>query len=151
MKSTWIATPFIALVTGSSMWCARADDAPPVAAPGAPAVPPAAPVAPPAARPAPTATSEQAADAVLAAAEAKDVTALGALALRSAPDPWLVVDELIRRDRLDAADAFARAAPRAAVEKLPGYVASRRGRSDDGALRRRLVAANAAMPRGATR
>ena len=91
---------------------ARAADAPPPAA--APAKPP------------PTPTPEQAADAVLAAVAAKDDAGLKALAAKDDPDPWLVADELIRRGQHDAAERFAKAAPRKAVETLPRYVATRR-------------------------
>ncbi|MCC7136960.1 MAG: tetratricopeptide repeat protein [Planctomycetes bacterium] len=116
----------------------HAEDAPPVA----PAPPPAA-AAP--SKPAPPPAPEQAADAVLAALAAKDDAALKALASRDEPDPWLVADELIRRGRHDDADAFAKAAPRVDVERLPEYVASRRGKPDDAERRARLARANAAL------
>ncbi|MCC7137430.1 MAG: tetratricopeptide repeat protein, partial [Planctomycetes bacterium] len=121
-------------------------------APGAPASPPGAaappvPAAPSPSKPTPPPTPEQAADAVLAAVTAKDDAALKALASTDDPDPWLVADELIRRGQHDAADAFAKAASRVDVEKLPAYVASRRGKSDDPARRERLAKANAALSR----
>ncbi len=114
---------------------ARADDAPP----GAP---------PPAAKPAPAPTTEQAADAVLAAWNAKDAPALKALAAKDIPDPWLVADELLARGEADAADAFGKAAPRKDVESLPAYVASRRGKPDDTGARKALADADAALARG---
>ncbi|MCC7136961.1 MAG: tetratricopeptide repeat protein [Planctomycetes bacterium] len=120
---------------------ARAADAPPPAAPTAPA----APVSPAPAKPAPPPTPEQSADAVLAAIAAKDDAALKALAAKDDPDPWLVADELIRRGQHDAAEAFAKAAPRADVERLPEYVASRRGTPDDPARRERMATADAAL------
>ena len=120
---------------------ARADEPP--KPPGPPARPAAASV--PVAKPAAPPTPEQAADAVLAAAKAKDDAALKALAAKDAPDAWLVADELIRRGEFDAADAFAKAAPRADVETLPAYVASRRGKPDDAVRRARLAAANVAL------
>ena len=97
------------------------------------------------ATPAPPPTLEQASDAVLAAVKAKDDATLSTLAAKDDPDPWLVADELIRRGELDAADAFARAAPRKDVEQLPPYVASRRGKPDDPARRKRLADLNAAL------
>jgi len=90
-------------------------------------------------------TPEQAAAKVVAAFEAKHGGALGALAERDDPDPWLVADELCARGEHDAADAFARAAPRKDVEKLPRYVAARRGEVPDAAARRALAVATAAL------
>ena len=120
----------------------RAEDAP-SSPPAAPPVP----AAPSPSKPTPPPTPEQAADAVLAAIAAKDDTALKTLASKDAPDPWLVADELIRREQHDAAEAFARAAPRAATEALPAYVTSRRGKSDDPARRARLEKAVTALDR----
>ena len=71
-------------------------------------------------------TPEQAADKVLAAFKAKDQKTLKALAEKDDPDPWMVADELCFRGKHDAAEAFAKAAPRKDVEKMPAYVASRR-------------------------
>ncbi|MHC4161293.1 MAG: CHAT domain-containing protein [Planctomycetota bacterium] len=90
-------------------------------------------------------TPEQAADKVLAALEAKDQEALKALAERDEPDPWLVADELCFRGEHDAAKAFAKAAPRKDVDKLPAYVASRRGKPPNVAARKALAAANKAF------
>src|SRR5688572_29333155 len=72
--------------------------------------PPAAPA--PAANPAPPPTLEEVAGAVLEVLQAKDDEALKAIASKDEPDPWLVADELIRRGEVEAADAFAKAAPR---------------------------------------
>ncbi|MDH3592940.1 MAG: hypothetical protein OER88_13730, partial [Planctomycetota bacterium] len=66
-------------------------------------------------------TPERAADEVLAAFKATDQAALKALAKRDNPDPWLVADELCARGEHDTAEAFAKAAPRKATEKLPAY------------------------------
>jgi len=93
-------------------------------------------------------TVEQVAEAVLAAQLAKDEAGLKTLALKDDPDPWLVADELVRRGEFDAAEAFAKAAPRKDVEKLPEYVASRRGKPDDAATRKPLAAANEALAAG---
>ncbi|MFO0931409.1 MAG: CHAT domain-containing protein [Planctomycetota bacterium] len=119
---------------------ADAPPAPPAASPPAPA-----PSKPP---PTPTPTAEQAADAVLAAIAAKDDSALKALASKDDPDPWLVADELIRRAQHDAAEAFAKAAPRVDVEQLPAYVASRRGKPEDPERRERLAKASATLRAG---
>jgi CHAT domain-containing protein/tetratricopeptide (TPR) repeat protein len=93
-------------------------------------------------------TPEQAADAVLVAVNAKDEATLSALAAQNDPDPWLVAEELIRRDEWGAADGFSKAARRKDVEQLPDYVASRRGKPDDGLARAALLAANAALAGG---
>ena len=90
-------------------------------------------------------TPEQAADKVVAAVAAKDVTALRALAAKDDPDPWLVADELLVRGKADAAAAFAKAAPRVDVEKLPEFVASRKGKTSDADARKALAAAGAAL------
>jgi len=100
------------------------------------------------AKPAPPSTPEQTADAALVAVKTKNDAALKALAAKDEPDPWLVADELIRRGEFDAADAFAKAAPRVDVETLPAYVASCRGKPDDPARRARLAAASAALGAG---
>ena len=125
---------------------ARADEPP--KPPAAPAAPAPAPSPTPAARPAPPPTPEQAADAVLAATKSKDDAALKVLAASDDPDPWSVADALIQRAEFDTAESFAKAAPRVDVEKLPAYVASRRGKPDDAARRARLLAANAALMAG---
>jgi CHAT domain-containing protein len=91
-----------------------------------------------------------AADPVAAAADA--VLAPGAdvaaLAARDDPDPWLVADELCARGEHDAAEAFARAAPRADVQELPAFVASRRASKPDAAARKALAAAATALQAG---
>jgi tetratricopeptide (TPR) repeat protein len=90
-------------------------------------------------------TVEQAADAVLAAVKAKDDAALKAVAEKEKPDPWLVADELCFRGEHDAAEAFAKAAPRVDVETLPAYVEAWRRRAPDQAERELLAAMNAAL------
>ena len=89
-------------------------------------------------------TQEQAADAVLAAVKTEDAEALEALAKKDAPDPWLVADLLCYRGEHDTAAAFAKAAPRVDVEKLPAYVEAWRKREPDTTDRERLAAGNAA-------
>ncbi|MCC7137530.1 MAG: CHAT domain-containing protein [Planctomycetes bacterium] len=133
------ATLALALLLGLTA-TVRAEDAP-SSPPAAPPVP----AAPSPSKPAPPPTPEQAADAVLAAIAANDDATLKALASKDAPDPWLVADELIRREQHDAAEAFAKAAPRVDVERLPVYVASRRGQPDEPARRERLARANGAL------
>ena len=88
---------------------------------------------------------EQAADKVLAAFKAKDEKALKALAEKDDPDPWLVADELCSRGEHDAAEAFAKAAPRKDVEKLLAYVASHRRKPDNAAARKALATAVRAL------
>src|SRR5688572_22091390 len=90
--------------------------APPVCAtPPAGAGEPALPAAP--------RSAEQAADAVVAAVEAKDDAAIGTLAREEAPDPWVVADVLLARGARAAANVFAAAAARPGVERLAAYVA----------------------------
>ena len=71
------------------------------------------------------------ADAVVAAAKAKDAKTLATLESQLDPDAWSVVEELCSRGELDAAEAFAKAAPRIDVERLPAYVAWRRAHPMD--------------------
>ncbi|MCC7137529.1 MAG: CHAT domain-containing protein [Planctomycetes bacterium] len=136
------ATLALALLVGLAA-TVRAEDAP-SSPPAAPPVP----AAPSPSKPPPPPTPEQAADAVLVAIAAKDDATLKALASKDAPDPWLVADELIRREQHDAAEAFARAAPRVDTEALPAYVASRRGKPDDPSRRARIAKANAPFAAG---
>jgi CHAT domain-containing protein/tetratricopeptide (TPR) repeat protein len=107
------------------------------------------PAPPPADKPAPPKpdTPEQAADKALAAVAAKDDAALKALASKDDPDPWLVADELCARGKFDEAEAFAKAAPRIDVEKLPDYVAAQRKAPTDRALRSVLATADAELAR----
>ena len=93
-------------------------------------------------------TPEQAADAVLEAVRAKTEKVLGRLAKEDNPDPWMVVEELCDRGEHDGAEAFARAAPRKAVEKLPAYIGSRRGKAPDGTARDTLAVMLDATARG---
>ena len=103
----------------------------------------------PAAPPAPLApkpdTPGQAAQRVVVAYAAKNAAGLKDLAATDDPDPWLVVDALLFRTEAEAADAFARAAPRKDTEKLPAYVASVRGKPYDVEAKKALVAANAEL------
>ncbi|MCZ6574710.1 MAG: CHAT domain-containing protein [Planctomycetota bacterium] len=79
-----------------------------------------------------------AADRVLEAFKAKQP--LKALAAADQPDPWRVADELSRRGELDAARAFAKAAPRPDTKKLPAYVAGASKRKDEPGARAALAA-----------
>ncbi|MHC4137291.1 MAG: CHAT domain-containing tetratricopeptide repeat protein [Planctomycetota bacterium] len=90
-------------------------------------------------------TPEQAAGKVIVAFKAEDQKALKALAEKNKPEPWLVADELCFRGEHDAAEAFAKAAPRKDVETLPVYVASQRGKPDNLTARRSLAAAYKAL------
>jgi CHAT domain-containing protein/Tfp pilus assembly protein PilF len=90
-------------------------------------------------------TPAQAADEVLAAFKAKDQEALKALAEKDDADPWLVADELCFRGEHDAAEVFAKAAPRKDTEKLPAYVGSQRGMAPNTEARRALAAAIKAL------
>jgi len=87
-------------------------------------------------------TPEQAAKAVI---EAKDAAVLKSLAEKYDPDPWLVADLLCAQGKYDAALAFAKAAPRKDVEKLPGYVESQRGKPDSAAGRKAFADARRAF------
>jgi len=93
-------------------------------------------------------SAEEAATAALAASDAKDDAALAALARNDPPDSWVVADELLARGRVDVALAFARLVTRPGAERLPAYLESRRGRSDDPATRAAVAAALAALRRG---
>jgi len=86
-------------------------------------------------------TPEQAAGNVVAALEAEDAAALTALAKQDTPDPWLVADTLCAQGKHDAAEAFAKAAPRPDTEKLPAYVAAQRAQPTDPKAREALAAA----------
>ena len=90
-------------------------------------------------------TVEQAAEAVLAARQAGSAPRLKRLAGEDEPDPWLVADELCRRGEHDAAEAFARAAPRPAVAKLAAYVDARVGKGTEEKERSALAKATEAL------
>ena len=72
------------------------------------------------------ATVTEAAQAAVDAVDDDDQARLRELAARNEPDPWMVAELLCVRERLDVAEAFARAAPRLRVAKLPAYVAAQR-------------------------
>jgi hypothetical protein len=84
-----------------------------------------------------------AADAIIAAAkESNPEAVLKALGAKGYPDPWLVVDELCWRERIDVAKAFAKHlgdSRRAA--RLVKYVESQRGEVREPARRTRYRAA----------
>ena len=102
------------------------------------------------AAPAPADAITKAADQVLQAIAAEDTSKLKALAASSAPGPWLVADELCLHREYDAAEAFAKAAPRKDTAKLPAYVAARRGKEPNRAAREAVAEARqAARPEDA--
>jgi tetratricopeptide (TPR) repeat protein len=75
-------------------------------------------------------------------------TELAALAAKDKPDPWDVADALCGRGAFDAADAFARAAPRVAVEALPAYIAGTRTSPKAADGRKRLAEATSLLDGG---
>ncbi|MFO0931078.1 MAG: CHAT domain-containing tetratricopeptide repeat protein [Planctomycetota bacterium] len=121
---TWAVLGFLAIGGAHG---ALAADAPPPAAPA----------------PAPT-TVEQ----VVAAAKAGDAARLAALSSAGRPDPWIVVEELLATGERDAAAAFARAAPRPAVARLPAYVEMRWDVVVPAEARQAVSAAEAALRKG---
>jgi tetratricopeptide (TPR) repeat protein len=99
--------------------------------------------------PAPRARPEEEAAAdVLAAIASGDEAGLRRLATRNLPNPWTVADELCLRGAHDAALAFATVVQRPDVERLAGYVESRRGAAPDVVARKRLVDAMARAEAG---
>ncbi len=96
----------------------------------------------------PPETKAQVVAKVLEAFKAKDKKTLKALAERDKPDPWGVADQLCFLGEHDAAEAFAKAAPRKRVEKLPAYVASRRGKAPNAAAHKALETMTKAFAAG---
>ena len=94
-------------------------------------------------RPAPTPV--EAAAEVLKAVEAKDADGLATLARRDDPDPWLVADTLMHQEARAAAEAFANAAPRKDVEKLPEFLARWTATEADAAARKALALGDAGL------
>jgi CHAT domain-containing protein len=94
-----------------------------------------------------TPTVDQAAADALAALAADEPAALRTLAERNDPDPWLVVAALCAQEKFDAAEAFARAAPRSDIAKLPVQVAAWKKSPPEWS---KLVDACAALERGET-
>ena len=84
-------------------------------------------------------------DLAIAAFDAKDAKRLEELARQDAPDPWLIVDALLEKGRKDVAEAYARAAPRPSVARLPAYVEARYDAPDDKPARSALAAAEKAL------
>ncbi len=72
-----------------------------------------------------TSDAEAAASAVVASTLASDTAELTALAARSDPDPWIVVEELCAQGEQFAAEQFAAAVPSERGDALVGYVAWR--------------------------
>jgi len=91
------------------------------------------------------ADEREAADRTLAAFREGRQDDLRTLAAADDPDPWLVADEFCARGEHDAAQAFAKAAPRKDTERLPEYVAAQRARPADPEARKALAAANALL------
>lgn len=98
--------------------------------------------------PAAVETPESVATRVAELARDGKAAELAAVAAKDKPDPWDVADVLCDRAAFDVADAFARAAPRAAVEALPEYVASAKQfpKAADG--RKRLAEATSLLDAG---
>lgn len=84
------------------------------------------------------------ADRVLEAVEAGDQERLKRYAACDKPDPWLVADGLALRGEHDAALAFAQAAPRPDIARLPAYLALRRTRKAHAQLRAAVALAEKA-------
>jgi hypothetical protein len=97
--------------------------------------------------PAPT-TAEAAAKAAAKAVEAKDEAGLRALAERDDPDPWMVADAILAGGGKEAAEAFAKAAPRKDVERLPAYVAAWTATPAEATAREAVRKGNAALGAG---
>jgi tetratricopeptide (TPR) repeat protein len=94
--------------------------------------------------PQPPPTPDEAAAAVVKAWEAKDEAQVQALAARDEPDPWLVADAMLVQGAREAAEAFAKAAPRKDVELLPEFVTTWRNAEADKRARTALAKGNAA-------
>ncbi len=109
---------------------------------------PSGPPGPPKEKPAKRAadTAAAAAEAV-AAVKAGDAPALARVAGRDVPDPWVVADVLLATGEADVAEAFAKAAPRPDVERLPAYVAARQGVPSDADARQAFAQAVEAVGR----
>jgi len=72
-----------------------------------------------------TALADPVSDAVeTVLAAAKEGKPLKEFAAKDEPDPWVVAEMLCARGEFDAAEAFAKAAPRTDTERLPAYVAA---------------------------
>lgn len=84
-------------------------------------------------------------DLAIAAFDAKDAKRLEELARQDVPDPWLIADALLERGRKDVAEAFARAAPRPSVARLPAYVEAHLDAPDDKPARAALAAAEKSL------
>jgi len=85
-----------------------------------------------------------AAAAIEAAWNGKDNARVGAFAEEDVPDPRVVVDTLLLRGSREAAEAFAKAAPRKDVERLPDFVAAWSATEADKAAREAIDKTNAA-------
>lgn len=88
---------------------------------------------------------DEAAVEVVKAVEARQEGALRKLAARDLPDPWLVADAVLLQGAKGAAEAFAKAAPRKDVEKLPEFVATWTAGEADVAARTAMAEGNAAL------
>ncbi len=82
---------------------------------------------------------------VKAAHLAGDAAKLAEWSAKDAPDPWLVADALLVTGAREAAEAFAKAAPRKDVERLPEFVAGWKTTDGDAAARQALANGNAAL------
>ena len=82
---------------------------------------------------------------VEAAHAAADAAKVAEWASKDAPDPWLVADALLASGARQAAEAFAKAAPRKDVERLPELVARWKATDGDAAARLAIQAGNVAL------
>ena len=94
---------------------------------------------------APPLTADGAAKAVAKAWQEKDEGQVKALAAQDDPDPWAVADALLVLGAKEAAEAFAKAAPRKDVERLPAFVAAWGASAHDKAAREAIAKGNAAL------
>ena len=93
----------------------------------------------------PPPTADSVAAAVAKAWQEKDEAEVKALAAGDNPDPWAVADALLVLGAKEAAEAFAKAAPRKDVETLPAFVTRWSAGEPDRAARQTLAKGNAAL------
>jgi len=88
---------------------------------------------------------EEVATQVKAAHAAGEAAKIAEWASKDAPDPWLVADALLASGAHEAAEAFAKAAPRKDVERLPELVAGWKALDGDAEARLAIRTVNAAL------
>lgn len=96
----------------------------------------------------PARTPAALADAVRAAFDSEAEGAMRRLAEEEPPDPWLVADRLVAGGYFDAAIAFAEAAPRPDVARLPSWIEAQRRQPTPVLHRQRLAEGRACMAAG---